>query len=98
MFMTIENEGYDMYLSPRHNFKMANVFETCRDSDNKKVGKLHRFDPSQQYPNGKWTHKLISMHRAMRIHCGLVPTSSKVNDQQSGGCLRVALLIKPESS
>jgi hypothetical protein len=27
--MTIENEGYDMYLSPRHNFKMANVFETC---------------------------------------------------------------------
>jgi len=51
MFMTIENEGYDMYLSPQHNFKMANVFETC-DSD-KKVGKLHRFDPSQQYPNGK---------------------------------------------
>jgi len=51
MFMTIENEGYDMYLSPRHNFKMASVFETC-DSD-KKVGKLHRFDPSQQYPNGK---------------------------------------------
>jgi len=37
-------------------------------------------------------------HRARRIDCGLVPTSSKVNDRQSGGCLRVALPIKPESS
>jgi len=37
-------------------------------------------------------------HRARRIDCGLVPTSSKVNDRQSGGCLRVALPIKPESN